>query len=202
MDIPLTSLSWMEWLVTADWLTDHEQVKKAAYARRVGNALKKLTLAGVDVRCAVAFKDYRGCRVRTHVVVGWSNVVILNGERYVYVKDLQNKFGSFRCRYEKLYVQRWYHGMPVVSYMTSVPCGVPIVDNQERPVRGEMWWITPKKARWLAGEHRDKIKYLSPADLHEPDKHVRFIRKFWRLVVIRASGVPDREVVDGKGDRV
>jgi hypothetical protein len=174
MDMPLTSLSWLDWLVFADWCADNDKPKRERYARRIGTALKKLALNGTGVRCAVAFREcfYGG----VHVVTGWPV-----GGQYLTHPEAE-KIGYFRCIY-------WTNRSPSTGPNTVWR-------------HKEMWWLTPREAKVVVGEERySKIKWMSPADVYEPEKHHRFIAKFWAVTVRRASGIPN-EVLNEKGDRV
>jgi hypothetical protein len=57
-----------------------------------------------------------------------------------------------------------------------------------RPVR----WAMPNEVRWLRKNTTiyDPPLY-GPADIREPHLHLRLLRKYWRTVLIRATGIPD-----------
>lgn len=58
----------------------------------------------------------------------------------------------------------------------------------QRPVR----WAMPNEVRRL---RKNTTTYppplYGPADIREPHLHLRLLRKYWRTVLIRATGIPD-----------
>lgn len=164
MQIPLTSLSFADWLVYADYCGEYRKPKDEQYARRIGTALQKMHLSGTDPKCALAFK-------------GW-----------------QYDSGYLWHFYEKVSfsvrpLTRDDKRIP----SSDVYCRVTGHNRIFFPV-GEWRWMTPKEAKVelrQQGLHPMRPKLWGPADIDEPERHRRLIAKFWRVLVRRSTGIPN-----------
>lgn len=171
MKIPLLSLDPIDWLVYADWCADSDRTKAEGFARRVGKALRKMHIAGVEPKCALAF-------------IGREYGANEYGERF-YERVRANEWG-LKCKEGK------------VQPLSIMFCEATGYRLGFFPV-GEWRWMTPIEAKRVCREqgiHPLKPKLWCPADIDQPERHRRLITKFWRVVVRRATGIPD-EVLNG-----
>ena len=168
MQIPLTSLDWIEWGVFADWASEFRP-KAEGFSRRVSHALRKMYLAGVDPKCALAFRGVYG-RDR------W----LLYSRLHPSCRPVSDPDPT------KVYVRHFNWQLTF-----NDPFGMMCV--------GEWRWVTPNEEKRLrvtqpsvAGYFSsDVVPKLCPANLHEPERHVRLCMKFYKVVIRRATGIPE-----------
>lgn len=170
MQIPLTSLSFADWLVYADYCAEYRKPKDEQYARRVGKALQKMHLSGTEHKCALAFM-----------------AVTPEGTSWQIYKQLHPSCKPVRePDFTKVYLDPLNHHL----YLGGV---------WGRFAHSEWRWLTPNESRTLLvryglelrGFRECDVPKWSPADIHHPERHRRLIAKFWRVLVRRSSGIPN-----------
>lgn len=166
MQIPLTSLSFADWLVYADYCGEYRKPKDEQYARRIGTALQKMHLSGTEPKCALGF-----------VGMSW-------GMEATYLAFYENIETNW---YTKSYqLGRVYPSAHVYCRVTG--------HNIRMYPAGEWRWVTPQEVKKLCknqGITPYRPHLWGPADIDEPERHRRLIAKFWRVLVRRSTGIPN-----------
>jgi hypothetical protein len=160
MQKPITSLCHVDWLVYSDWATEQEDYRNERWARRIGQALQKMWLAGVDPRAVLT------CTRQVNGV-----------PFYPVIRD------------KVLPTNHWVSG-----YHNQVLAGYPIGVFPQIWTTGNWYWTNPNKLKKLiqaSASIGTPLKVIGPDQFMYPELNRRLIQKFWRLVVIRATGIPN-----------
>lgn len=190
MEPPLTSLEYAAWLIYADWIAEQERRnnhkkrdKTEKWARRIGRALQKMYVAGVDPKCALAFNYGRHMTDNLHVVCGQYRLsrpapVTMSG--YAMGRWAEGKE-------EDVFIHPTRRMMPIRTLFRSAPGDCIFMES-------ELFWLTPRELkRQCSGRQLldfSRLRLYEPMDIFQPHLHRRLLMKFWRVVVRRASGIP------------